>query len=60
MRDFRYAIRSLWRHKSFAAAAILTLAVGLGANSALFGVVNAALRPLAVPDNALGRKSRKR
>jgi predicted permease len=49
MRDFRYAIRSLWRHKSFAAAAIVTLAVGLGANSALFGVVNAALRPLAVP-----------
>ena len=50
MRDFQYAIRSLWRHKSFAAAAILTLAVGLGANTALFGLVSAALRPLPVPD----------
>jgi predicted permease len=50
MRDFRYALRSLWRHKPFAAAAIATLAVGLGANTALFGLVSAALRPLAVPD----------
>ena len=50
MRDLRYAVRSLWRHKSFAAAAIVTLAVGLGANTALFGLVSAALRPLPVPN----------
>ena len=50
MRDLKYALRSLWRHKSFAAAAIITLAVGLGANTALFGILSAALRPLAVPD----------
>ena len=50
MRDFRYAVRSLWRHKSFAAAAVLTLSVGLGANTALFGLVSGALRPLSVPD----------
>ena len=50
MRDLRYALRSLWRHKSFAIAAIVTLAVGLGANTALFGLLSAALRPLPVPD----------
>src|SRR5436190_11523687 len=50
MRDLRYALRSLWAHKSFSAAAILTLAVGLGANSALFGLLNSALRPMDLPD----------
>jgi predicted permease len=50
MRDLNYALRSLWRHKSFAIAAIVTLAVGLGANTALFGLLSAALRPLPVPD----------
>jgi hypothetical protein len=34
MRDLRYAIRFLWLHKSFTAAAVLTLAIGLGANTA--------------------------
>jgi predicted permease len=50
MRDLRDAVRSLWTHKAFTAAALLTLAVGLGANTALFGLLSAALRPLAVPD----------
>src|SRR5262245_44007844 len=50
MRDFRYAFRSLWRQKSFAATAVVTLAIGLGANTALFGLVSAALRPMSVPD----------
>jgi len=50
MRDLRYAIRFLWAQKGFTAAAILTLAIGLGANTAFFGLLNAVLRPLAVPD----------
>lgn len=50
MRDLRYAIRFLWVHKSFTAAAVLTLAIGLGANTALYGLLNAALRPLDLPN----------
>ncbi|HET9369641.1 MAG TPA: ABC transporter permease [Vicinamibacterales bacterium] len=50
MGDLRDALRFLWAHKSFTATAVLTLAVGLGANAALFGLVNAILKPLPVPD----------
>ena len=50
MTDLRYAIRFLWTHKAFTAAAILTLAIGLGANTALYGMLNATLRPLPLPD----------
>ena len=50
MSDLRYTLRFLWTHKAFAAAAVLTLAVGLGANTALYGVLNVALRPLAIPE----------
>ncbi|HXW06991.1 MAG TPA: ABC transporter permease [Vicinamibacterales bacterium] len=39
--DVRYAIRQLRHNRSFAGAAILTLAIGIGANSAIFSVVNA-------------------
>jgi predicted permease len=48
--DLRYAIRFLWVHKSFTAAAVLTLAIGLGANTALYGLLNLALRPLDLPN----------
>ena len=49
MRDLRHAIRFLWHHKSFTAAAVLTMAIGLGANTAFYGLLNTASRPLALP-----------
>jgi putative ABC transport system permease protein len=47
MQDFKYAFRSIGSAKKFAATAIGTLALGIGANTAVFGVLHAVvLRPL--------------
>ena len=51
-RDWQYAVRMLWRNPTVTATALVSLAIGIGANTAIFTVANALLfrGPAAVPD----------
>ena len=52
LRDIRLSTKLLWKDRAFAATAILTLSVCIGANTAIFTIVNSVLlRPLPVPES---------
>ena len=50
--NIRFTLRQMRKHPGFAALAIVTLALGIGANTAMFAVIDSVmLRPLPYPDS---------